>query len=198
MPSGHVLWSTGSLIRQCEAAQGIRLTAPRHFFRLLLLQNRSARAGILLGGGESRDEFSFQSNEMKIRGNKMKEASITLSEGPEVLEVRRKIPMNEQFVVIEGLVGGDKHGISVHHSSARGHNCYLAYIGLRDGSRLIWQEIEMSQEQANRFNKSLVGGNLVRVSGLLKKQLSLPVCRVQVESVELLRAEVPMALRTAA
>ena len=106
--------------------------------------------------------------------------------------------MNEQFVVIEGLVGSDAHGISIHCRPTRGHDRYVASIGLRDGSHLIWQEIEMSQEQAARFEKSLVSGNQVRVSGLLTKQLSLPVFQVQVEDVVSLRVTAPAALRMAA
>ena len=105
--------------------------------------------------------------------------------------------MNEQFAVIEGIVGSDAQGFSVHcYSEPDGR--YLACIGLRDGSRLIWQEIEMSQEQVGQFDGVLVSGNTVRVSGLLKKQLGLPLCRIQVEGIQLIRATEPVALRMAA
>ena len=107
--------------------------------------------------------------------------------------------MNEQFAVIEGVVGSDAHGISVHRQHTRdGQDRYLACIGLRDGSRLIWQEIELSREQLAQFDRALAGGNIVRVSGVLKKLLGLPVCRVQVDSVELICARKPLALRVAA
>lgn len=107
--------------------------------------------------------------------------------------------MSEQFVVIEGVVGSDAQGGSVHRRSARdGQDRYLAYIGLRDGSGLIWQEIEMSHEQAGRVDGVLVSGNTVRVSGLLKKQLGLPLCRVQADSVQLIRTTQPAALHKAA
>ncbi|MGH9427235.1 MAG: hypothetical protein ACRD2L_13135 [Terriglobia bacterium] len=104
--------------------------------------------------------------------------------------------MNERFAVIEGVVGSDALGLSVHRHSDDGR--HLACIGLRDDSRLIWQEIEMSQEQVGQFERVLVSGNTVRVSGLLKKQLGLPVCRVQVEGIQLIRATEPVALRMAA
>jgi hypothetical protein len=107
--------------------------------------------------------------------------------------------MNEQFVVIEGIVGNDAKGFSVHRHSARdGRDRYLAYVGLRDGSRLIWQEIEMNSQRASDFGDVLASGNRVRVSGLLKKQLGLPHFRVQVDNVQLLQASEPVAFRKAA
>ena len=107
--------------------------------------------------------------------------------------------MNEQFAIIEGIVGSNAQGLSVHqHPAFHGQDRYLAYIGLRDGSRLIWQEIELSHEQINQFDGMLVSGNTVRVSGLLKKQLGLPHYRVQVDGVELIRATEPFVLCKAA
>jgi hypothetical protein len=107
--------------------------------------------------------------------------------------------MNEQFAIIEGVVGSNAQGFSVYrHSVPNGQDRYLAYIGLRDGSRLIWQEIEMSHEQMVQFDGVLVNGNTVRVSGLLKKQLGLPLYRVQVDHLQLTRAAEPSVLRKAA
>src|SRR5262245_56831426 len=97
--------------------------------------------------------------------------------------------MNEQFVVIEGLVGSNAQGVSIHRRPLPcGQATYFAYIGLRDGSRLIWQEIEMSHGQRVQFENILVSGNAVRVSGLLKKQLGMPVYRVQIEIIQRIRA----------
>lgn len=107
--------------------------------------------------------------------------------------------MNEQFAIIQGIVGSNAQGLSVHQQPAsHGQDRYLAYIGLRDGSRLIWQEIELSGEQINQFDSKLVSGNIVRVSGLLKKHLGLPHYRIQVDQVELIRATEPMVLGRAA
>lgn len=107
--------------------------------------------------------------------------------------------MSEQFVVIQGVVGSDALGFSVHHRFARdGQDRYLAYIGLRDGSSLIWQEIEMSHEQLAQSGDLFAKGNTVRVCGVLQKQLGLPACRVQVASVALIRALEPVALQMAA
>ena len=106
--------------------------------------------------------------------------------------------MNEEFVIIEGVVGNDALGFSVHHHGGGRQDCYLAAIGLREGSKLIWQEIEMTRDQASQFGSVLVGGNKVRVSGLLKKQLGRPVYRVQVDGVQLIKTEQTVALRTAA
>ena len=106
--------------------------------------------------------------------------------------------MREQSVVLDGVVGGDAQGFSVHrHHTGVGPDRYLACIGLRDGSRLIWQEIEMTSEMAARSSDILVSGNIVRVFGLLQKQLGLPVYRVQVETLELL-LDTPVVLRRAA
>ena len=107
--------------------------------------------------------------------------------------------MNEQFVVIEGVVGSDAQGLSVHHRQARdGQDRYVACIGLRDGSRLVWQEIEMRHEQARQFDGALASGNTVRVFGLLKKQMGLPLYRVQADEVQLIHATEPIALCKAA
>ena len=107
--------------------------------------------------------------------------------------------MNEQFVVIEGIVGSDAQGFSVHcHQARDGQDRYLACIGLRDGSRLVWQEIEIRHEQARQFDTALASGNTVRVSGLLKKQLGLPLYRVQADDVQLIHATEPIALYKAA
>jgi hypothetical protein len=107
--------------------------------------------------------------------------------------------MNGQFVMIEGVVGCNAQGFSVHrHPAYDGQDRYFAYIGLRDDARLIWQEIEMSQEQIGQIDKVLAGGNKVRVSGLLKKQLGAPLCRVQVDGVELIKAAQATAHRKAA
>ena len=106
--------------------------------------------------------------------------------------------MREQFVVLEGVVGSDAQGFSVHrHPTGVGSDRYLACIGLRDGSSLIWQEIEMTSDVATRSSDILVSGNIVRVFGLLQKQLGLPVYRVQVETLELL-LDTPVVLRRAA
>ena len=106
--------------------------------------------------------------------------------------------MREQFVMLEGVVGSDAQGFSVHrHPTGVGSDRYLACIGLRDGSSLIWQEIEMTSDVATRSSDILVSGNIVRVFGLLQKQLGLPVYRVQVETLELL-LDTPVVLRRAA
>lgn len=106
--------------------------------------------------------------------------------------------MNERFVVLEGVVGSDAQGLSIHRHANGAQTRYLAYIGLRDGSRLNWQEIELSQEQAAQAASVLASGNWVRVSGLLKKHLGLPLFRVCVESVRLLRAAEPLPKSLAA
>jgi hypothetical protein len=107
--------------------------------------------------------------------------------------------MNGQFVIIEGVVGCNAQGFSVRrHPRYDGQDRYFAYIGLRDGARLIWQEIEMSHEQIGQNNKVLTGGNMVRVSGWLKKQLGVPLYRVQVDSVHLICTAQTTALRKAA
>jgi hypothetical protein len=107
--------------------------------------------------------------------------------------------MNEQFAVIEGIVGSNAQGLSIHqHPTSHGQHRYSAYIGLRDGSRLIWQEIEMSHEQVTQFDGVLVSGNTVKVSGLLKKQLGLPYYRIQVDHLQLIRASEPTVLVKAA
>ena len=106
--------------------------------------------------------------------------------------------MREQFVVLEGVVGSDAQGFSVHrHPTGVGSDRYLACIGLRDGAGLIWQEIEMTCDLVARSSDILVSGNIVRVFGLLQKQLGLPAYRVQVDALELLLAT-PIALRSAA
>jgi len=106
--------------------------------------------------------------------------------------------MREQSVVLDGVVGSDAQGFSVHrHHTGVGPDRYLACIGLRDGSRLIWQEIEMTSDMAARSSDILVSGNIVRVFGLLQKQLGLPVYRVQVETLALL-LDTPVVLRRAA
>ena len=107
--------------------------------------------------------------------------------------------MSEQSVVLEGVVGSDALGFSVHRHQPRvGQDRYLACIGLRDGAGLIWQEIEMTCDQVARSSDILVSGNIVRVFGLLQKQLGLPAYRVQVDTLELLHAAAPVALRSAA
>ena len=107
--------------------------------------------------------------------------------------------MREQSVVLEGVVGSDAQGFPVHrHHTGVGSDRYLACIGLRDGSRLIWQEIGMTSDMAARSSDILVSGNIVRVYGLLQKQLGLPVYRVQVDTLELLHAAAPVVLRNAA
>ena len=59
--------------------------------------------------------------------------------------------MREQSVVLEGVVGSDAQRFSVHrHHTGVGSDRYLACIGLRDGCRLIWQEIEMTSDMAVR------------------------------------------------
>ena len=106
--------------------------------------------------------------------------------------------MREQFVVLEGVVGSDAQGFSVHrHPTGVGSDRYLACIGLRDGSSLIWQEIEMTGDLVARSRDIFVGGSIVRVFGHLQKQLGLPAYRVQVDALELLLAT-PVALRSAA
>ena len=107
--------------------------------------------------------------------------------------------MGEQSVVLEGIVGSDAQGISLRRHYARvGQDSYLACIGLRDGANLIWQEIEMTRELAARSGDIFVSGNIVRVFGLLQKQLGLPVYRVQVDELELLHSAAPVVLRSAA
>ena len=123
---------------------------------------------------------------------------IVLEEAKVLRSSEGRIPMNEEFVIIDGVVGSDALGFSVHHHGGGRQDCYLAAIGLREGSKLIWQEIEMTRDQASQFGSVLVGGNKVRVSGLLKKQLGRPVYRVQVDGVQLIKTEQTVALRTAA
>jgi len=106
--------------------------------------------------------------------------------------------MREQFVVLEGVVGSDAQGFAVHrHHTGVGSDRYLACIGLRDGSSLIWQEIEMTCDLEARSRDIFVGGNIVRVFGQLRKQLGLPTYRVEVDALELLLAT-PVPLRSAA
>ena len=106
--------------------------------------------------------------------------------------------MSEQFVVLEGVVGSDAQGFAVHKYQTRvGSDRYLACIGLRNGSSLIWQEIEMTCDLVARSTDIFVGGNIVRVFGKLQKQLGLPAYRVQVDALELLLAN-PVPLRNAA
>ena len=107
--------------------------------------------------------------------------------------------MGEQSVVLEGVVGSDAQGCSVHrHHAGAGQDRYLACIGLRDGASLIWQEIEMTCDLVARSSDILVSGNIVRVFGLLQKQLGLPVYRVQVDTLELLHGAAPVVLLCAA
>ena len=107
--------------------------------------------------------------------------------------------MREQSVVLEGVVGSDAQGFSVHrHHAGVGPDRYMACIGLGDGAGLIWQEIEMTSDLIARFSDTLVSGNIVRVFGLLKKRLGLPVYRVKVDRLELLHGTVPVAFRSAA
>ena len=56
----------------------------------------------------------------------------------------------------------------------------------------------MTYGMAARSSDILVSGNIVRVFGLLQKQLGLPVYRVQVDTLELLHAAAPVVLRNAA
>ena len=107
--------------------------------------------------------------------------------------------MREQFVVLEGVVGSDAQGFSVHrHHKGVGPDCYLACIGLRDGAGLIWQEIEMTGDLVARSRDIFVGGNIVRVFGHLQKQLGLPAYRVQVDRLELLHGAATVVLRNVA
>lgn len=107
--------------------------------------------------------------------------------------------MSEQSVVLEGVVGSDAQGCSVHrHHAGAGQDRYLAYTGLRDGSNLTWQEIEMTWDLVARSSDIFVNSNIVRVFGLLQKQLGLPVYRVQVDKLEVLHGAAPVVLRSAA
>src|SRR5574339_63133 len=104
--------------------------------------------------------------------------------------------MGEQCVVLEGIGGSDAQGVSVHrHHAPFGQDRYLACIGLRDGTSLIWQEIELTSDLVARSSDILVSGNIIRVFGLLQKQLCLPVYRVQVDTLELLHRATPVVLQ---
>ena len=107
--------------------------------------------------------------------------------------------MREQSVVLEGVVGSDAQGFSVRrHHTGVGPDRYFACIGLRDGSGLIWQEIEMTRDLVARSSDIFVEGNIVRVFGLLQKQLGLPAYYVQVDALELLDRAATVVLRNAA
>ena len=108
--------------------------------------------------------------------------------------------MSDQSVVLEGIVGSDAQGICVHRRRGRAgeDDRYLACIGLRDGAKLIWQEIEMTCDLVARSSDILVSGNIVRVFGLLQKQLGFPVYHVQVHVLEVLHRAATVVLRNAA
>jgi len=107
--------------------------------------------------------------------------------------------MSDRFVMIQGIVGSNAFGASLHSGTARnGQECCLAYIGLPNNSELVWQEIELTPVQAIELSNVLANGNTVRVSGTLEKQLGLPLYRVRVEQMELVRVAQPLILSTAA
>ena len=107
--------------------------------------------------------------------------------------------MGDRFVMIQGIVGSNSSGTSIHQGTARnGQECRLAYVGLRNNAELVWQEIELSPLQAVELANMLSNGNTVRVSGTLEKQLGLPIYRVRVEQMELVRVAQPLMLSTAA
>jgi hypothetical protein len=72
--------------------------------------------------------------------------------------------MSEQSVVLDGVVGSDAQGLSLHRHHARvGQDSSLASIGLWDYASLIWQRIEMPCHLVARSSDISVSGNIVRV-----------------------------------